>query len=129
MDPHRVQALARELPELRIGPETTEEEAFAAMRMLGSFNQCVVGIVRFSGQTPWEWHPDDEFLYLVEGEIEVTALPAERGPAETTVIAAGETLIVPRKTWHRQFPRGTAALVFLTSAEGNRHSDARDPRE
>jgi mannose-6-phosphate isomerase-like protein (cupin superfamily) len=129
MDPHRIRTLARELPELRIGPDTTEEEAFAAMRMLGSFNQCLLGMARFSGQTPWEWHPDDELLCLVEGEVEVTLLPAEGGPATITVMAAGDILIVPRRTWHRQFPRPSAALVFVTSSEGNRHSETEDPRE
>jgi hypothetical protein len=29
------------------------------------FNRCMVGIVNFVGQTPWERHPDDERFRVI----------------------------------------------------------------
>ena len=126
MEAHDVRAAFGNLPELKITSATTEADAMAAMRMIASFNQCMVGIVRFSGQTPWERHPDDELLYVVEGEVDVTVL-TDKGAAQTTV-RAGSLFVVPRGLWHRQLPRPSVALLFLTSMEGNEASTAEDPR-
>lgn len=76
MSAHDLATELRLLGELRIRDETNEAEAAAAMRALQDFNRCMVGLVRLSAETPWEKHPHDELLVLLEGEIELTALPA-----------------------------------------------------
>ena len=117
-----------DLPELAIKSSTTEEDAAAAMRMLTPFNQCTLGVVRFSGQTPWERHPDgDELLHVLEGEVDVTVL-TDDGPVHRTV-RTGSVFVCPRGLWHRQLPRPCVALLYGTPTETTESSWAEDPRD
>ena len=122
---HEIPALLPRLAELRIGAETTEAAA-ASMRVLQSFNGCMVGLSRFSGRTPWEWHPDDELLYFLEGEVEITVL-TERETLETKA-RPGSVVVVPRNCWHKQHAPRRATVLFVTSEEGNAVSYEDDPR-
>jgi quercetin dioxygenase-like cupin family protein len=85
-----------------------------------------VGVVRFTGLTPWERHPDDELLYVVEGAVDVTVLDQE-GVATVSTVKAGSICVVPAGSWHRQQPRPSVALLYLTSREGNEASWAETP--
>jgi quercetin dioxygenase-like cupin family protein len=114
-------------PQLSVSPNTTPEEAMGAMRELGSLNQCMLGVLRFSGETPWERHPaGDELLHVLAGEVDVTVL-TDTGPVDATV-TAGSIFVVPRGLWHRQRPRPSVTLLFATPVEGGEHSWAEDPR-
>jgi mannose-6-phosphate isomerase-like protein (cupin superfamily) len=125
MKSHDVVQALEGLPELRVTRDTTEAEAMAAVRPLGSFDQCTLGVTRFSGLTPWERHPDgDELLYVVEGAVEVTVLTDER--SVSVGVPAGSVFVVPRSLWHRQHARDGAALLFATGATDV--SWAEDPR-
>ncbi len=126
MEAHDIRAAFGTLPELTVTSATTEADAMAAMRMVASFNQCMVGMVRFCGQTPWERHPDDELLYVMHGEVDVTVLTDAE--AVQTTVRAGSLFVVPKGLWHRQLPRPSVALLFLTSMDGNEASTADDPR-
>ena len=53
------------------------------------------------GQTPWEWHPDDELLLVLDGDVSVEVLPPE-GPAHQLNLASGQLCTVPAHHWHRQ---------------------------
>lgn len=111
-----------------VTPGTSEHEAQMAMRELGSLNDSTLGVIRFSGETPWERHPSgDELLQVIEGAVDVTVL-SDDGPVEATV-AAGAVFIVPRGLWHRQRPHGAVTLLFATPALGSEHSWAVDPRQ
>jgi mannose-6-phosphate isomerase-like protein (cupin superfamily) len=110
---------------LEIVSQTTSEDAGAAMKILGDFNQCMVGIVYFSGATPWERHPDDEFLQILEGEVAVTILGDE---VKEILLSVGSVFVVPRGLWHKQHSDRGVKLLFLTSQSGNEHSEATDPR-
>ena len=127
MNPEPVLAALASLKELVIGPATTEEDAMASMRPLQTLNGCMVGVVRFSGRTPWERHPDDELIYVLEGVVDVTVLEEGGGSAEAT-LRAGDVFVVPRKLWHRQDARASTGLLFVTSEQGNATSEAEDPR-
>lgn len=126
MEPHNVPSMLAALPELRVTATTTSAEAAAAMRVLGGFNQCMVGTVRFSGRTPWERHPGDELLYVVQGAVEVTVL-LDDGPQQTR-LGEGSVFIVPAGRWHRQAPKPVVSLMFVTPAEGTDASWSDDPR-
>jgi quercetin dioxygenase-like cupin family protein len=126
MDAHDIAATLADLPELKVTASTTEADAMAAVRIVTSFNQCMVGTVRFSGLTPWERHPDDELLHVLQGEVEVTVL-TESGAIHRT-LRAGSVFVVPRGLWHRQHPRPSVTLMFVTSQTGNEASRADDPR-
>jgi mannose-6-phosphate isomerase-like protein (cupin superfamily) len=97
------------------------------MRVLTTFNQCAVGMVNFSGQTPWERHPDDELLHILEGEVEVTILTPEK--VNKITLQTGSVFVVPRGLWHKQFAPKDVKLLFITSQEGNSESTAENPLE
>jgi len=108
------------------GTVTTAEQDAAAFPRLASFNDGAIYVGRFSGQTPWERHPDaDELLYVLEGAVEITLL-AEGGPAQVSV-AAGSVFVVPRGLWHRQLARPSVTLLAAVP-DNSETSEADDPR-
>jgi mannose-6-phosphate isomerase-like protein (cupin superfamily) len=124
---HDIRAALARVPELVITEHTTDREAFESIAELGRLNQCLVGVTRFRGLTPWERHPDgDELLHVLEGEVDVTVL-TDGGPVEAR-IAAGSVFVVPRGLWHRQLPRPRVTLLFATPADTSEISFANDPR-
>ena len=96
-------------------------------RQLSSFNQGGVGVFWAEGGTsPWERHPDDdELLYVLEGEVEVTVLTQEESIQAT--ISAGSVFVVPRGLWHRQTLKGRVKQLYVTPG-ATEHSTAEDPR-
>jgi quercetin dioxygenase-like cupin family protein len=122
---HDLSSRCADLGTLRVEAETTEADAAAAMRVLDDFNGCMLGLVRFSGETPWECHDEDELLHILQGEVEITVLLD--GDARTVGFArAGQVVVVPRGRWHRQHARESTTLLFITGTTGV--STARDPR-
>jgi mannose-6-phosphate isomerase-like protein (cupin superfamily) len=118
--------LRQALAAVATGTVTTAEEDAAAFPRLASYNDGAIYVGRFSGQTPWERHPDaDELLYVLEGAVEITLL-AEGGPAQVSV-AAGSAFVVPRGLWHRQLaPKGVTLLAAVP--DNSENSEADDPR-
>lgn len=124
LEVHPLSAALADLPELRITDATTEEDAMGAVRSLAEWNGCTVGLVRFSGETPWERHGEDELLHVLEGEVEITILRPDARVVGTA--RAGSVVVVPRGCWHRQHARATATLLFVTGTTDV--STAADPR-
>lgn len=112
------------LLDLIANPEPAEEDTW--MRVLAPFNECMIGMIRFQGETPWEIHPDDELLHILEGSVDVTILAPE-GEHKAT-LSAGQICIVPRKCWHKQNAKSPVSLMYVTSRDHNGHSEAADPR-
>ena len=126
MDTFEFVNLVASLPKLEISPNMTEESAMESMRFFSSFNHCTIGVVHFSGKTPWERHSDgDELLQVVSGTIEVTTVTNE-GESKTS-LRQGSILVVPKGLWHRQYSADGARLLFATPAEGNESSWAENP--
>ena len=124
---HDLNAALRDLPELAISTDTTAEEADAAFRPLTALGPCTLGVMRYSGLTPWERHPGgDELLHVLEGAIDVTVL-TDHGPAQVSV-DAGSVFVCPRGLWHRQLPRPSATVLFGTPTQTTEVSSADDPR-
>jgi quercetin dioxygenase-like cupin family protein len=121
-----IQATLQAIDKLEIGEQTTKDDAGAAMKIVSAFNQCMVGLVSFSGQTPWERHPDDEFLQVLEGEVEITILGDDEIRTET--LHAGSIFVIPHSLWHKQYSQQGVKLLFLTSQAGNEESDLEEPR-
>ena len=123
---HDLRAALSGLPELAIASSTTAEEAAAAVRPIASLDQCTLGVMRYTGLTPWERHPDgDELLHPLEGEVDVTVL-TDSGPTHVTV-RAGSVFVCPRGLWHRQLPRPAVTMFFGTPTENEEVSWAEDP--
>lgn len=117
----------KSLPELNITPETTAQDANAAVGHLGWLGDHALGVMRYSGQTPWERHPGgDELLHALDGEVDVTVLTDE-GPV-TTRLAAGSVFVCPRGLWHRQHSRTKVTMFYATTIKTSEVSFADDPR-
>ncbi|MFN4282752.1 MAG: cupin domain-containing protein [Alphaproteobacteria bacterium] len=125
MEKRALADLLKDLPNLQLSGGMPDERAFEAMRMLGRFNDDYVGMVRFSGESPWERYETDELLYIVEGVVRVVIVEADGGQREQE-LSAGELCIVPKGLWHKQFADPSAAQLFVTGE--TRHSTADDPR-
>jgi len=127
MIPHPLGDMLRDLPKLDITDSTTEEEADAAVRMLSSVGPCSLGVMRFSGQAPWERHPDgDELLHVLEGAIDLTVL-TDDGTTELR-LNAGSVFVCPKGLWHRQRAPQSVTLLYGTPTQHGEVSFADDPR-
>jgi hypothetical protein len=62
------------------------------LRRLGALDRATIGVFRFTGQAPWERHPDgDELIVVLEGGGEITvSARASRPPSP-----AGQALRLP----------------------------------
>jgi len=122
---HPLRAMLPELKELAITDETTGEEADAAVRTITDLNQLSLGMMRYSGQTPWERHGADELLLPLEGEVDLT-VRTERG-REYRTLRAGEVFVCPQGLWHRQFAKRAVAILYGTEVKTSQVSFAEDP--
>jgi PhnB protein len=122
-----LRAALREVPHLNITSDTTGEDADAAVRNVAKIGNLTLGVMSYTGQTPWERHPDgDELLLALDGEVEVTTLTDE-GPV-TRKLRAGETFVCPQGLWHRQFAEKSVSMLYGTPIETSEISMADDPR-
>ncbi len=127
LEVHDLRAALREVPHLNITASTTGEEADAAVRTVAKLDNLSLGVMSYSGLTPWERHPDgDELLYALDGEVEVTVL-TDDGPVHET-IRAGSAFVCPQGLWHRQLARKSVSMLYGTATETSEISMADDPR-
>ena len=99
------------MPHLNITSDTTGEDADAAVRNVAKIGNLTLGVMSYTGQTPWERHPDgDELLLALDGEVEVTAL-TDDGPV-TRKLRAGEAFVCPQGLWHRQFAEKSVSMLY-----------------
>jgi mannose-6-phosphate isomerase-like protein (cupin superfamily) len=123
---HDMNAILRDLPELKITDETTGEEAQAAVHRIGDIGERSLGVMRFSGLTPWERHGCDELVFALEGAVDLTVLTND-GPVQRR-LNAGSFFVCPQGLWHRQLTRPSAAVLYGTPIATSQHSFADDPR-
>ncbi len=124
---HDLRAVLREVPHLNITADTTGEDADAAVRNVAKIGNLTLGVMSYTGQTPWERHPDgDELLLTLDGEVEVTTL-TDDGPV-TRKLRAGEAFVCPQGLWHRQFAEKSVSMLYGTPIDTSENSMADDPR-
>lgn len=124
---HDLQRALSGLPELAISADTTAEEADAATRSITALGPCTLGVMRYSGRTPWERHPDgDELLHVLEGAVDVTIL-TDDGSRQVS-LDAGSVFVCPKGLWHRQLPRPLVTMLYGTPTRNGEASFADDPR-
>jgi mannose-6-phosphate isomerase-like protein (cupin superfamily) len=64
----------------------------------------------------WEMHPEqDEFLYLLEGAIDVLLRGDVESDDEQIIhLSQGEACVVPKGIWHRQVVVEPCKMLFIT---------------
>jgi PhnB protein len=124
---HDLRAALREVPHLNITEDTTGADADAAVRNVAKLGNLTLGVMSYTGRTPWERHPDgDELLLALDGEVDVTVL-TDDGPV-TRKIRAGEAFVCPQGLWHRQNAEKSVSMLYGTPIEHGEFSFADDPR-
>jgi len=124
---HNLRVALRGVPHLTITADTTGEEAEAAVSKVGKIGLLTLGVMSYSGLTPWERHPDgDELLLALDGEVDVTVLTDE-GPVRRK-LRAGEVFVCPQGLWHRQRAERSVSMLYGTPNETSEVSFADDPR-
>ncbi len=124
---HDLRAALREVPHLNITADTTAEDANAAVRNVAKIGNLTLGVMSYTGLTPWERHPDgDELLLVLDGDLEVTVLTDE-GPVMRT-LRAGEAFVCPQGLWHRQNASKSVSMLYGTPIAHGEFSMADDPR-
>jgi PhnB protein len=124
---HDLRAALREVPHLNITADTTGEDADASVRNVAKIGNLTLGVMSYTGLTPWERHPDgDELLLALDGELDLTVL-TDDGPV-TRKLRAGEAFVCPQGLWHRQFAEKSVSMLYGTPIDNGEFSDADDPR-
>ena len=124
---HGLQAALREVPHLNITEQTTGADAHAAVRNVAMLGNLTLGVMSYTGLTPWERHPGgDELLLALDGELEVTVL-TDDGPV-TRKLRAGEAFVCRQGLWHRQLAEKSVSMLYGTPIEHGEVSTADDPR-
>jgi len=102
---------------LRIGPRF-----WATIKKRSDLNHGrLVGTTLQKKDWPiWERHPvGDEILILLSGELEMVL--ETRTGIRKTPLKAGQTLVVPRNTWHHAVVKKPGKLMFITPGAGTEH--------
>ena len=118
MEPHSLPEIGESLQELVLSKATTPQQHDASVRVLENFNTCMAGVIRFSGESPWERHPEDELLLVLDGEVDIT-LRGEDGSTRTRSLRPHSLFVVPRGLWHRQNAEQGVTLMFVSAQEGD----------
>ena len=107
-------------------PKFVSPDGKASFWIGDAFNGGMIGVAKFSGQSPWERHPEaDELIHNLEGEVEIILLK-EKLPTKVTV-SEGSVFIVPKGIWHRQSSE-KGVIQFGATSGKTEHSMEEDPR-
>src|SRR5208283_2326581 len=124
---HNLRVALRGVPHLTITADTTGEEAEAAVSKVAKLGNLTLGVMSYTGLTPWERHPDgDELLLALDGEVDVTVLTDE-GPVARK-LHAGQAFVCPQGLWHRQRAEKPVSMLYWTPIDTSEVSFADDPR-
>jgi PhnB protein len=123
---HDLGAALREVPHLTITDATTGADADAAVNHVAKVGKLSMGVMSYTGQTPWERHGADELLLALDGELEITVL-TDQGPVKR-MLRAGEAFVCPQGLWHRQYAEKSVSMLYGTAIETSEISMADDPR-
>ncbi len=123
---HDLRAALREVPHLTITEKTTAADADASVNHIAKVGKLSIGVMSYTGQTPWERHGADELLLALDGELEITVLTDE-GPVKRG-LRAGEAFVCPQGLWHRQVAEKSVSMMYGTAIETSEISMADDPR-
>jgi quercetin dioxygenase-like cupin family protein len=105
---------------------TPESEAEAAFATLAPFSGGGVFAGSFSGESPWERHPNgDELVHILDGATTLTII-IENEP-QVFEMTGGMLVVVPRGCWHR-FQSQEGVTVLTMTPQPTEHTVKEDPR-
>lgn len=107
-------------------PKTSESDAAPAFAVLADTTQGGVFAGSFSGESPWERHPNgDELVNVIKGRTTLTIL--KDSEEHTLDLSGGMMTVVPQGCWHK-FDAPNGVSVMTLTPQPTDHS-ANDPRD
>ena len=105
---------------------TSEVDAEAAFATLAPFRDGGIFAGSFSGESPWERHPNgDELVHVLDGATTLTII-IDDAP-QVFEMTGGMLVVVPQGCWHRfQSPDGVTVLTM--TPQPTEHTADEDPR-
>ena len=109
-------------------PQTTfaERRASGSAVHLGLYRDGMLLLAKSAGKSHWETHPEDELLYVLDGEMTVDIL--EKDGPRSFVVSAGMIAIVPPAAWHRVRSADGMTVASATLPGDHIDFDVDDPR-
>jgi mannose-6-phosphate isomerase-like protein (cupin superfamily) len=109
-------------------PQTTfaERRASGSAVHLGRYRDGMLLLAKSAGKSHWETHPEDELLYVLDGEMTVDIV--EKDGPQPFVVGAGIIAIVPPGAWHRVHSAGGVTVASATLPGDHIDHDVDDPR-
>lgn len=98
-------------------PHSTKEDFQNSFCKLMSYRDGGVYIAKFQGTGGWEKHPNEEFLYVLEGSSD---LFLDYGGTEKITLTAGMVAVVPSERWHR-FSSEEGVVLLTISPQPTEH--------
>jgi mannose-6-phosphate isomerase-like protein (cupin superfamily) len=107
-------------------PQTTRAERRGTATQLGRYRDGLLLLGKSAGTSHWETHPEDELLYVLDGEMTVDIV--EKNGPQSFVVGTGMIAIVPPGTWHRV--RSSEGKTTMSATIPGEHIDldVDDPR-
>jgi len=98
-------------------PETPPADREGAFARLAPYRDSAINASKFSGDGPWERHPNgDEIVQVLSGVCNFV-LDLESGP-QTIQMHAGQAVIVPKGVWHTAKVHQPTEILHITFGEG-----------
>ena len=109
-------------------PQTTpaERRASGSAVLLGRYRDGILFLAKSAGKSHWETHPEDELLYVIDGEMTVDIV--EHGSVQSVILGAGMMSIVPPGAWHRVHSAHGMTVLSATIPGEHIDLDVQDPR-
>ena len=109
-------------------PQTTpaERRASGSAVLLGRYRDGILFLAKSAGKSHWETHPEDELLYVIDGEMTVDIV--EKDGPRSFVVGTGMIAIVPADAWHRVHSANGITVASATLPGEHIDLDVADPR-
>jgi mannose-6-phosphate isomerase-like protein (cupin superfamily) len=107
-------------------PQTTRAERKGSTTQLGRYRDGLLLLGKAAGTGHWETHPEDELLYVLDGEMTVDIV--EKDGPQSYVVGAGMIAIVPPGAWHRTHSADGKTTWSATIPGDHIDLDVDDPR-
>ncbi|MEM6447660.1 MAG: cupin domain-containing protein [Cyanobacteria bacterium P01_D01_bin.123] len=124
---HQIDQIAPTLVPLDLHQPLSLERLGESFSELGSVDKGSASVGTWFGQTPWENHAGDEFLYVLDGEVSITLL--RNDTPEDYRLVPGSVFIVPAQVWHRSHAEQPVTMLAVLASPHGPVSYAGDPRK
>ena len=125
---YSVDEIIPSLVPLNLHQPITPEHVSESFVELGPVDCGAASVGVWHGQTPWENHVGDEFLYILDGSVSLTLL-RDDDAAHSYHLTAGQTFTVPAHVWHRSHAKDPVTMLAVLAAPHGPVSYAEDPRQ